>query len=292
MKILISVFIFLTSLSACQFSKSINKDLISGLLTKGDGLSSESVYLTINGNKVEKNNFTYGEEFLVNFNKIEGFKKENGNVFPGMRMIVLSKTGDTVLSSIDLYGDNNEGISLSPLLLTSDVTVAAPMKSKSEYILYVYIWDKKGTGKFSAKLEYKISPNEKIITEANKVSFNEIYIYSREREKVLTDNRIRFNETTYIVLEGLSGFKEENGMVFPGLSLKGTDAGGKVIMDFEDLFTDYTQNGLAVTDFNTHVASQFTLSVTELNGPMHLEVTIWDKKSDAKIITKADLIAE
>jgi hypothetical protein len=289
MKIAITSLFLIISLSSCNFSKSFNKDLISGLLTKGDGLSCESVYLTINGEKVERNTFVYGEQFLVNFNNIEGFKKENENAFPGMKMVVLSKTGDTVLQSNDLY---DKELNFSPLLLTSDVTVAVPMKSKNDYTLHVYIWDKKGSGKFSAAFDFKIIPNGKIITESNKVSFNEIYLFSKERSKVLTDNKMRLNENTYIILEGLTGFKEENGMVFPGLGFKGTDSDGKTILDYEDLFADYSKNGLAVADFNAQVASHFILSTTEFKSPLHFELTIWDRKSDAKMTSKADLTVE
>jgi hypothetical protein len=192
----------------------------------------------------------------------------------------------------DLYSDYINGLKLSPLLLSADITVATPMKAKGEYFLHVNLWDKKGTGKYSAKLEFKIISNEKILVEANNVLYNEIYLFSKERNKVIPDNRIKFNENTYMIFEGLSGFKEENGLVFPGLSVKATDKEGNVILDFTDLFTDYSKSGLAVPDFKAQVSSHFKLTGSEFKNPMHCEIVIWDKKSDARLKASADLTVE
>ena len=281
--------LLLALMSGCQFSKSVNKDLLSGLLTKGDGISCDEVYLTIGDKKINRNTFVYGETFVVNFNKIEGFNNENESVFPDMSLLVLSMEGDTMLFAEDLYSNYPDGIKLDPLLLTSEVTVAAPMRSGREYKLNVGISDKKGDGAFSAGLAFKVVPSDKIITESTGVGYNEIYLYSGDQEKVIVDNKVGIDETTYFVFEGLTGFKEDGGMVYPGLSIKGTDKGGKLILDFKDLFADYSETGLSVTDFNKRVLSNFTLSGTEILNPLHCEILIWDKKGDAKIKSAADL---
>ena len=281
--------ILLALFSGCQFSKSVNKDLVSGLLTKGDGLSCEEVYLTSGGEKINRNKFIYGEEFIMNFNNIEGFTEENAAVFPLMSMIVVSTQGDTVLYADDLYSNYPDGIKLNPLLLTSEITVAAPMESGKEYKLYIKISDKKGKGVFSGEFGFNVVPNDKIVTEKTGVEYNEIYLYSKEQERVITDNKVSTNETTYFVFEGLTGFSEDGGMVFPGLSIKGTDKGGKLILDFDDLFAEYSETGLSVVDFNKRILSNFTLSGTELLNPLHCEILIWDKKGEAKIKSVTDL---
>lgn len=95
-----------------------------------------------------------------------------------------------------------------------------------------------------------------------------------------------------MIFEGLTGFKEENGMVFPGLSLTARDNENNVIINYDDLFLDYSESGLSVTDFHSRVSASFILNMSELKNPLHCELTIWDKKSDAKITAKADLLAE
>ena len=75
---------------SCEFSKSVNINLISGLSTAGDGLSCSNVYLSIGENEIKRTTFTYGEIFYLNFNNIEGFKREEENVFPGMKLLIIS----------------------------------------------------------------------------------------------------------------------------------------------------------------------------------------------------------
>jgi hypothetical protein len=292
MKTSITLLFFLIALTGCQFSKSVKKDLISGLFTAGDGLSCDDVFLTVNNEKISRNAFFYGEEFMVNFNNIEGFVKENENVYPGMILTIVSKSGDTVMNTVDLYNDYTDGINLSPLLLRSDITVASPIRSKDEYTLNVNIWDKKGEGKFIAKFVFSVKENEKVAVNASGVTYREIYLFSKERSKVITDDKIKLNENTYVIFEGLTGFKEEGGLVFPGLSLSGKDGEGKVIMDFKDLFSEYSEKGLSIADFNSRISSHFKLEGTEFKNPLNLELIIWDKKSEARIKANAILNIE
>lgn len=280
---------FLVLLTGCQFSKSVNKDFMSGLLTKGDKLSCEDAFITVNKEKINRNEFVYGETFVVNFNKIEGFNMENESVFPDMSLTVMNNAGDTMLFADDLYSDYPNGIKLDPLLLTSEVTVAAPMSSGNEYKLYINIIDKKGEGKFSAEYVFNVVPNDKIVNETFNVEFDEIFLYSAEREIVIVNNIVKKEETIYFVFEGLTGFVEEDGMVFPGLSLRGTDKGGKQIFDFEDLFAEYSETGLSIENFNKRILANFSLSGTELLNPLLCEILVWDKKGDAKIKSYTDL---
>jgi hypothetical protein len=92
-----------------------------------------------------------------------------------------------------------------------------------------------------------------------------------------------------MLFEGLTGFKVENGLVFPGLSLKATDHEGSIILDYDDLFADYTQSGFQFEDFTSQVSPSFILTGSEFKNPMHCEITIWDKRSKARIKAKADL---
>ena len=209
-----------------------------------------------------------------------------------MRIIVTSNTGDTVFQTNDLYGEKSYRINLSPLLLSATVTAAAPIHSGVEYVLAVYIWDKKGKGVFSGKVDFKVVPNGNIKIESEKVTFNEIYLFSQERNSVIPDNKIKSSENTYLIFEGLDGFKVENGMVFPGLAMSLKDSDNNNILENQDLFLEYNEKGLALADFNSRVASNFILNDSKVKNPLHLVLTIWDKKSDVKITAKAYLVAE
>jgi hypothetical protein len=289
MKTKIVILLLTLTLGACNFSKSVKVDLLSGLTTSGDNISCDDVYLTVNGQKVNRNVFTYGEEFYLNFNKIEGFKRENDRVFPKMDLVVTSSAGDTLLVSEDMYKNYPEGINLSPLLLQSNVTVADPIHSNGDYTLAVMIHDKKDKGTYTARLNFKVIANEKIILTSSKVSYKEIYLFSADEKKVITDNKVKLNDKVYMLFEGLSGFKEENGKVFPGLSIKASDDAGEQLVNYDDLFADYTESGIGVSDFASQVTSNLVFSSLEVKNPIHCTISIWDKKSDAKINAAFDL---
>jgi hypothetical protein len=46
------------------------KDLGSGLIAKGDGLSYENIYLSVSDGKTELTTFIYGEQFIANFKNL------------------------------------------------------------------------------------------------------------------------------------------------------------------------------------------------------------------------------
>ena len=288
MKTILSVILILLALTGCNFSRSVKKDLISGLTTTGKDLSCDDIYITVNGERTTRNSFIYSEVFYLNLNDVKGFTKENGNVFPGMEMNIVNQKGDTVFQTVDLYSGYTEGMNYSPLLLTADLTIAAPIKSKDNYTQIVKVWDKKGKGRFISKYDFKVLENDKIMVESSGVSHDEIYIFSQGKNTVITDGKIEPDDNIYIIAEGLKGFKEENGLVYPGLSLQTTDSGNNQVFNYDDLFTDYNSTGVGVSDFATRVSSHFKITGS-VGNPMHCRMRVWDKRSDAWITITTDL---
>jgi hypothetical protein len=279
-------------LSGCNFSKSVKKDLISGLTTTGTTLSCDDVYLTVNNERTTRNTFTYGESVYLVFNDIQGFAKENGKVFPSMDILVTNLTGDTVISAANLYAEYTEGMDYTPLQLTADITVATPIRSGGEYLLSVTIKDRKGPGIYSSKLKFTVGKSEQVQVEVSGAAYDEAYIFSQDKGMVINNGKVSFDDNIYIIIEGLKGFKEENGSVFPGLSLKAFDAEKKVILDYADLFSEYEEKGIDTEDFASRVSSHFKISGTVFDNPMELEMLVWDKRSSTKILIKARLTIE
>ncbi len=141
--------LFLTIYS-CNFAQSVEKDLQSGLITRGDGLSCDNVYLSDGESIIKRNKFIYGETFYVNFDGIEGFERVGESVYPDMQLTIVSEHGDTALHLNDLYAAYKEGIDLSPLQLYAEVTVANPVS------LVVRIWDKGSSAWISASTEMHV----------------------------------------------------------------------------------------------------------------------------------------
>ena len=292
MKTIPAFFIFLAIITGCKFSKSVKKDLVSGLTTMGSKLECEEVYLTVDDKRTNRNSFIYGETFYLIFSNVTGLTSEGGNVFPGMKMIVLDKNGDTLMNTSNLIEKYSDGINYSPLLLSADLTVAAPLQSGGEFKMKVLIWDKKGDGKLNSEFDFDVKANELINVDASNVSYEEAYIFSQGSDKVITDNKIRYNDNIYIIIEGLKGFNEENGMVFPGLSIIGTDSQGNVILSKDDLLSDYTESGIAASDLSERVSANFRITGSDFNNPLHCDLKVWDKKGSAYIRTTMDLNIE
>jgi hypothetical protein len=275
--------------TSCKYSRSAGKDLISGITTAGKDLSCEDVYITVDNEKTSKNTFIYGETFVIYFNDIEGFAVENGNVFPCMEIIIKEQEGDTLMKADDLYENNTEGFNYKPLKLSADLTVAAPLRSKGNYTMIININDKKGDGSFTTRYDFDIIENGNIKIETTNTTYNEVYLFSQGKNKVITENKIDFDDNIYIIIEGLKGFKEENGYVFPGLKLQGTDSLNNLILDYDDLFTEYDETGIELSDFISRVSAHFKITGTFFNNPLHCELRIWDKKSDAEIEVTTDM---
>lgn len=276
----------------CEVRKSFNKDLITGLTTKGDGISTDDVFLSVDDKKIERNTFIYGEVVYLNFTNVEGLTEEGGKVFPGMEFYVSDKSGKKLLYFEDMYSSYSEGVSYSPLELNANLTVAKPIHSNNEYTLFAKIWDKKGEGTFTAELEFKVKPNDKLKITTNGMSYGEVYLYSEKEDRVIIDNRINFGDNIYAFFEGLSGMTETDGKVFPGMSLIITDNKGEVILNYDDLFLEYSEDGVAATNFNSEVSANFWFTGSEVNNPLQCVIKIWDKQGEADIKLSTELILE
>ena len=271
---------------SCEFSKSMNKDLISGLTTTGSGLSCGEVFLSSNKERINRHSFIYGEKIHLSFDDISGFEKKDGYAFPGLRMTVLSQAGDTILNYPDLYSDNVQGFKLAPLALSTNLVIAEPLHSSDRYKLLVDIWDKNGKGTFSVSMDFDIKSNDQIKVESTNFTSDEIYLYSKAQEKVLTGNFVNKDEDIYMIFEGLRGFQHENGSAFLGLSLTARDATGKLILDEPDLIGD------AKMDYNqvsSQLAPSFIFTGTDIKNPVTCEVKIWDKMSKNSINAQVSL---
>ncbi len=286
MKITSALTVSLFILCSCEFERSVSQDLTTGMTTRGNGLSCENVALTDGNQKLKKNSFVYGEKFFLDFENIDGFKKKGDHAFPGMQLLVVSHAGDTVMQNDDLYASFTDGINISPLLLRSKITTADPMHSDQDYTLHVNIWDKKGEGTFNATMDFNIIPNDQIRVKSNSVSFDEIYLFSQERGATITDNHVEFNENLFLTFEGLEGFKEEAGKVYPGVSILIRDAEGSTILNEEDLMGE---SGIAPLNLKDGISPSFIFTGSGISNPVSCTAVIWDKKSESRIEASIDL---
>ena len=277
---LLPLALLLSCLLSCQTNTSVKKDLVTGLISQGNGITCDNVQLSDGNNRIQRNTFTYGEKFHLNFDNISGFESVNNAVFPGMELLVVGQKGDTVMHNPDLYGNSSKGIDISPLLLQAKITAANPIHSNNTYTLIVSIWDKKGTGTFKSEMDFTVIPNKNIEVENVNIFYDELYLFSKERNSAITTNEIKFNETIYMIFEGLKGFTIEDGKAYLGLSIVGTNSEGEIILNEADLVGD---SSIEVNDLKNRISPNFTFSGSVIKNPVNCEITVWDKKSENKI---------
>jgi len=277
MKILsksIIVIISVLFLASCSFSK----DMQTTLSTKGDGLSVDDVYVSVNDKKASSNTFLFGEDIFTHFENMDGFTIENGLYYPTMNVAVISKKGDTILNYKDLY--SGQGISTSTKTLQGNLTMASPIKSNEEYTIHYTISDKKGKGTFSSRMECKIVSDSSIKVTKEGLDFDEVYTMSNKTKKVITDNQAGFNETILFLFQGLKGYTLKGTKVEVGLKLKVTDNNGVIIVENDDAFANQT---IDENILKSGISSTLILSKGIVANPLTWEVEIWDKNSEAKL---------
>jgi hypothetical protein len=276
-------------LSSCDFSQSVNKDLVSGMVTRGKGLSCQDVELLAGNEKARESTFRYGEMVRIEFKGMEGFERINGNAYPGMSLTVTENKTDTVLHYQDLYQDLVDGTSNSPLMLVADLVLANPLHSGRDYTLQVRIRDKKGNATFSSRLGFKVVPDDGIVITADRMSWEEIYLYSASKNRVLTDKYAGYNETIYLIIEGLDGMTVSQGAVQLGLSLTISDSTGNRILAEKDLLGG---NPLDAGEVKERLATHFFIRDTGVASPVNCDFRIWDKNSGKNIQASCQLHIE
>ena len=142
-------------LSACN--QSVNRNLITGAYSRGDGLSCDNTYIHINGEQKNKNIFDLNSKIKVMFDEVTGFNKKAGKAYPGMSMKIVANEKDTIGNFPDLLADLKDGTNLNPLVLNASFTTAPKyFDTTKKYKLYVKIWDKNGDGTFSYELPFTV----------------------------------------------------------------------------------------------------------------------------------------
>jgi len=167
--------------------------------------------------------------------------------------------------------------------------VATPIQSGSNYTLSVKIWDKEGSGTLTAKMPFNVVADDRIEIELNQTSCTEVYLFSGNSNEVITDHEAAFDEEVYLIFEGLTGFTEQDGQVFIGMSLHATDNAGEIILENDDMLEEYDEDGISAADLKDQVFANIVFTKGVLTNPVHIEVTVYDKEGDASIMANTDL---
>jgi hypothetical protein len=217
---------------------------------------------------------------------MQGFQRKNGEAFIGMRLLVLSKEGDTMIYNPDLYAEYDTPIKQTVLQLSATITAGRPMYSGGAYTALVHIWDKKGKGTFDATLNFTLKANKYIQTETSGISYKEVYLFNEETEKVITDNRVPENEQIRIVFLGLKGFHAEEDSCSLGCSMIATSNSGRELFQAGDVTEGVRLHHATVNELI--MPPYFSFSGRGMKVLFKTE--IWDKTGNGRIKASVPLI--
>lgn len=279
--------ICLSLLTGCNFRKSVSTDMITGLSTKGDGLSADEVYISNGTDRLTENTFLYGQEIYTFFTNLEGFVAENGTIYPEMEVLVLSKAGDTVLNHRNLLGA--KGFASKAADLNGNVILAAPIYSGAEYTVKYKVIDTKGSGVFYSEFDLELKPDPLIKRMENGLTIKEAYIYDKKTGTVVTDGKIGFGENVLLDVKGLSGYSLVDGKPNLEMSVLVTDATGKVFLDLPHLLKDMV---ISTKDIENGLGSTLIMNKGVLENPVSWKLRIWDKNNGAEVNVLAKIKVE
>lgn len=275
--------------ASCNFNKSVSKDLMTGLSTKGDGLSADDVYVTVNDKKVTNNQFYYGENIYTIFENVKGFTIENGNYYPEMQVTVTSKKGDTLLFNPSLFGVDHEGFKENITELIGNVILARPIYSGEDYKLQYTLWDKKGEGVYYSDFKFDVLPDPTVKVTKNGLDFKEAYLMSLTRSALITDGKVLVNEDLLFDFQDISGYTLVDGEVALGLKITVIDALNNTILNMDDVFGDQKNTE---QNIKRGVGAKLKLNKGKINNPITFKVYIWDKNSDTSFNAETKLVVE
>lgn len=124
----------------------------------------------------------------------------------------------------------------------------------------------------------------------NGLSYTEGYL-SIDNAK-LSSNEFPMDKVVYLFFDGVEGFTEAEGKVYPGASMVITDESGNKVLEVADLFEQYAESGVSVAD-----TKQLSLKLT-IGSPMEAgkkylwKSKIWDKKGEAAIEAESEFVVK
>lgn len=273
---------------SCKYETKVDPESGSQIRVKSDGLSYKDVEIDVNGKKSELKVFNYGDELTLRFINVEGFTRQNGKIYPGLKLLVLNKQGDSLLYHEDMYAEEDP-IGLDPVTLTASLVAANPIRTGEIVIAKLDFWDKKGKGKMHVDFEFSTKSNDNLVIKKKKITYDEIYIFSEKNQRVVSDNAYDQEDMLYFIMEGLEGFKEENGVVFPCLMLEVKNENDEIVLKEDNILEPYFEDGVSKESVKAKIYFGLGRKALRQGKKLTIHAVLVDKISDASLIMDTEI---
>lgn len=273
---------------ACKYETKIDPESGSQIRVKSEGLSYKDVEIEVNGKKSELKAFNYGDELTLNFINVEGFTRQNGKIYPGLKLLVLNKQGDSLLYHEDMYAEEDP-IGLDPVTLTASLVAANPIRSGEIVTAKLDFWDKKGKGKMHVDFDFSTKSNDNLVINSKKITYDEIYIFSDKNQRVVSDNMYQEDDMLYFIMEGLEGFKEQEGVIFPCLMLEVKNEKDEVVLKEDNILEAYFEDGVSKENVKAKIYFGLGRKALQQGKKLSIHAVLVDKISDASLILDTEI---
>ncbi|MEN8928087.1 MAG: hypothetical protein ABF242_09580 [Flavobacteriales bacterium] len=274
--LLIPIFIF-----SCEFNIPKKKDFLPETDYIEAGLAADNVWMIVNGEKENRNEIVFGERVEVIFNAVSGFQREEGIAYPGLKMVIVSASeSDTLFFSENVLADQMQGLEDDPLKLEAFFVNILPV---GNYKAYIKAFDIRSSAYLTYDMPFEVIKNDRISVVEFGLKRKNVYLWDETKGEIIADNIVTVDNKTSLVLEGLEGFKDFDSIVFPKFSVKLTDNKDNIIINEENILSQYEETGASIVAVTQQVSTFLNFERGELNNPYKLEATILDSKSGKKI---------
>jgi len=289
---LLSFVVLAMLFTSCNFSKGSYKDLGTGLSYTYNGFTLDKIVLLDGYNEPLSNNkLPEASSLLLLVKDFKNYTVENGKVYLGCRILVTDSEGKEALSIEDLY-EKVDGIPVEDIDNQAfQVRLANPIVSGGTYHVTYHLYDKKNEkNQLNASVNIKVTPNEVDVKQTSEgLTVDKIFL-AAEGKGELPKAKVKGGTNAAFVFDGLKGFTEENGKVFPGCKLTVTDKNGEIMLMNEDLFENISEEGITLEESRRITAIVNYGSPMESGNTYHVNILIFDKKnSTLRLETNADV---
>lgn len=118
--------------------------------------------------------------------------------------------------------------------------------------------------------------------EVSGVKLKNAYLVDANKN-LLKDNVTRVGEKIYVIIEMDTGWVKENGKSFIGAAERISTSQGGVVVDAEDIFSDYTSTGLDAEDAKFISLSAIITKAIAGTEDFVVRFRVWDKKGQGEV---------
>lgn len=290
----------LTQVSCGLFDK---KEVVEPLAeVVSNGLEIEGYQILLGDDQVLNHTLIYRENLTVSLSNVTGFTPVESDLSQDWkryeeRYYVVKSGGDTISSGYT-------GANLPKSDFNFSLSLDHPFKKNSDYVLYYRLRDVSSDKWVSLTYHFSVEPNLQIVTAPQGLS------YMRVRVVDTADNRIKAQEipaesAIFLLVEGVRGFEEKDGKVFPLVTYEVVDAYDNQVLYERNILEEFEETGIDPEKLAAHAIPigiflntndmtvknpwQVNVIISDLNSTHRLDVSFKvDVKQRAPLPSESD----